>query len=261
MTRTIYVVFPTPIDGKPYYSFHSKHYAFLCNYDCLELGDIIVDPRYTSPMLVIKITDKTDRVQDGITLKDIYITKINGNIIYQPSGLSNGSIIETESNINKQETNNMEKRNIKVTLEQAIEWYNSGNETLRTLALTVYTEEELTFNIEYMQNKTPSCNYSLIIPVTESRKAFALADLAVIAKYFNKDWKKTPNNTGYFLGQSSQGFTYGATMIKGLESLRNIGIVEHNTVMYPGIVYFKEKEDLIKAVKILGDKAKDLFRY
>lgn len=26
-----------------------------------------------------------------------------------------------------------EKRNIKVTLEQAMEWYNSGNSTLRTL--------------------------------------------------------------------------------------------------------------------------------
>ena len=37
----------------------------------------------------------------------------------------------------------MEKRNIKVTLEQAIEWYNSGNRILRTLALSAYTEDEL----------------------------------------------------------------------------------------------------------------------
>lgn len=29
-----------------------------------------------------------------------------------------------------------DKRNIKVTLEQAIEWYNSGNSTLHTLALS-----------------------------------------------------------------------------------------------------------------------------
>lgn len=30
----------------------------------------------------------------------------------------------------------MEKRNIKVILEQAMEWYNSGNRILRTLALS-----------------------------------------------------------------------------------------------------------------------------
>ena len=99
-----------------------------------------------------------------------------------------------------------------------------------------------------------------LIPSVDDEKFTALADLAVIAKYFNGTWKKTPSNTGYFLGQSSQGFTHGATMVKGLESLRNIGIVEHNTVMYPGIVYFKEKVDLIKAVKIMGDKAKNLFK-
>nr|DAG93722.1 MAG TPA: hypothetical protein [Crassvirales sp.] len=39
-----------------------------------------------------------------------------------------------------------EKRNIKVTLEQAMEWYNSDNSTLRTLALSAYTEDELKLN-------------------------------------------------------------------------------------------------------------------
>lgn len=259
MTRTIYVVFPISENGKTYYSFHSKHYAFLCNYDCLELGDIIVDPRYSSPMLVIKITDKTDRVQDGITLKDIHITHINCNTIIQPSGLINGSIAGSDFDINKQRNNNMEKRNIKVTLEQAIEWYNSGNETLRTLALTVFTEEELTLNLNYIKKSVIHIECTIELPCS-SQKYKALADLEMIAAYFNKDWKKTPSNTGYFLGQSNLGFSNNprANVIKGLG---NIGIVEHNTVMYPGIVYFKEKEDLIKAVKIMGDKVKDLFRY
>ena len=99
------------------------------------------------------------------------------------------------------------------------------------------------------------------MPIGTSTKVKALADLTVIAKYFNGSWKKTPSNTGYFLGQSNLKFPNNsrADMIKGLESLRNIGIVENNTVMCPGIVYFKEKEDLIKAVEIMGDKIKDLF--
>lgn len=251
MTRTIYVVFPQDINGKSFYSYHAKKYMFLCNYDCVTVGDLITDPRYTSSMMVIQITDKSDRVQEGITLKDIYITHIDGTPISQPVGLSNGSIIK------KIEENNMEKRNIKVTLEQAIEWYNSGNETLRTLALTVFTEEELTLNRDYIFSKIKDLTATLI-PSVDHKKFLALADLAVIAKYFNGSWKKTSSNTGYFLGQSNLGFSNNPKAIT-INGLNHIGIVEHNTVMYPGIVYFKEKEDLIKAVKIMGDKIKDLF--
>ncbi len=342
MTRTIYVVFTDS------YLKSSKRYAFLCNYPQIELGDKIVDPRYSSAMIVVAITFNTNRIQNGLTLKDIYITMVNDKPISQPSGLVNGSIAGSDYDIDlinskarnylgendrihchtpeearkvvdiyytlgytwlnydKTETNyslykdesvysirgshyivvgnietakscdrniisakefidyytakDMEKRNIKVTLEQAIEWYNSGNETLRTLALTVFTEEELTLNMHYIYNKVIRESICINIPSMEASKNIALAELSLVAKYFNGSWKKTASNTGYFLGQSAQGFTYGATMVKGLESLRNIGIVEHNTVMYPGIVYFKEKEDLIKAVKILGDKAKNLFK-
>ena len=38
----------------------------------------------------------------------------------------------------------MEKRNITVTLEKAREWYNSGNATLKEIALQAFSEEELT---------------------------------------------------------------------------------------------------------------------
>lgn len=261
MTRTIYVVFPASVNGIWKYEQGTKQYAFLCNYDNVRKFDIIVDPRYTSPMIVVNITSCTDRVQNGLTLKDIYITMINDKLIYQPSGLVNRTIIGSDFDIDKQRNNNMEKRNIEVTLEQAIEWYNRSNETLRTLALTVFTEEELTLNMNYIRNNTSTDCACINVPIGTSTKVKALADLTVIANYFNGSWKKTPSNTGYFLGQSNLKFPNNsrADMIKGLESLRNIGIVENNTVMCPGIVYFKEKEDLIKAVKIMGDKIKDLF--
>lgn len=38
-----------------------------------------------------------------------------------------------------------------------------------------------------------------------------------------------------------------------------VGVYKHNTVQYAGIVYFKNLEDVIKAVKILGNKVKNLF--
>lgn len=334
MTRTIYVVFTDS------YLKSSKRYAFLCNYPQIELGDKIVDPRYTSAMIVVDITFNTDRIQNGLTLKDIYITMVNDKPISQPSGLVNGSIAGSDFDIDlinnkarkylgendrihcytpeearkvidiyytlgyqwysyprteinyltygnrtvysigdkkhimygpiegaKSRSENiipakefidyytvkdMEKRNIKVTLEQAIEWYNSGNETLRTLALTVFTEEELTLNMHYIYNKVIRESICINIPSMEASKNIALAELSLIAKYFNGDWKKTPNNTGYFLAQ------FNTDSLNDI--IKGVRIVAHNTVMYPGIVYFKEKEDLIKAVKILGDKAKNLFK-
>lgn len=39
----------------------------------------------------------------------------------------------------------METRNIKVTIEEAYKWFNSTDKTLKTLALSAYTEEELMF--------------------------------------------------------------------------------------------------------------------
>lgn len=38
----------------------------------------------------------------------------------------------------------METRNIKITLEKAIEWYNSDNNTLKDIALQAFSKEELT---------------------------------------------------------------------------------------------------------------------
>lgn len=40
----------------------------------------------------------------------------------------------------------MEERNITVTLDKAREWYNSGNESLKEIALQAFSENELKFN-------------------------------------------------------------------------------------------------------------------
>lgn len=230
-----------------------KRYKFLCNYDTVSLYDMVEDPRYTGKMMVVGFTCDTDRVQQGITLKDIYITKVNGQVINQPAGLVNG-VAGSDFDIDKQRTSNMEeRRNIKVTLEQAIEWYNSSNTTLRTLALSAYTEDELKFNFQYISNKVCNTCVCVTVPANDGEKHNTLADLAVIAKYFNGNWKKTTCNTGYFLGN------YNTNNGPVVDCCNGVGVYQHNTVQYAGVVYFKNQEDAIKAVKILGKRVKSLF--
>lgn len=109
MTRTIHVVFPKEIYGTSWeYIIRHKKYAFLCNYDSIKKKDIIVDPRYSSPMVVVDITSNTNRVQNGIILKDIYITMVNDEPIYQSFSLVNGVRIGSDFNIDRQRNNNME---------------------------------------------------------------------------------------------------------------------------------------------------------
>ena len=231
-----------------------KKYKFLCNYDTISLYDMVEDPRYTGKMMVVGVTYDTDRVQQGITLKDIYITRVNGQVINQPAGLVNGSLAGSDFDIDKQRTSNMEeKRNIKVTLEQAMEWYNNGNSTLRTLALSAYTEDELKFNLKYINSKVYNTCFCANVPANEAEKYNTLADLAIIAKFFNGSWKKTTNNTGYFLGNLNN----GCGPVVG--TCNGVGVYLHNTVQYAGVIYFKNQEDVIKAVKILGKRVKNLF--
>lgn len=204
--------------------------------------------------MVVEITCNTDRVQQGRIVKDIYITKVNGKVINQPAGLVNGSLAGSNFDFDKQKTNNMEeKRSIKVTFEEAVEWYNSGNSILHKLALSAYTEDELKLNLRYICGTVPSTCFYTSVPDNEAVKYNTLADLAIIAKFFNDSWKKTTNNIGYFIGCSSDGCGPIVATYNG------VGIYQHNTVKYAGVVYFKNQEDAIKAIKILGKRIKDLF--
>lgn len=251
--RTIIVIFTDrriSLDEKSSY----KRHKFLCNYDTVSLYDMVEDPRYNTNMMVVGFTCNTNRVQQGITLKDIYITKVNGQVINQPAGLVNGSLVGSDFDIDKQRTNNMEeKRNIKVTLKQAMEWYNSDNRILRTLALIAYTEDELKLNFKYINSKVCNTCFCANVPVDEAEKYNTLVDLAVIAKFFNGSWKKTTGNTGYFLSN------YNNAIGPAIDICNGVGIYQHNTVQYAGIVYFRNQEDAIKAAKILGDRVKNLF--
>lgn len=143
----------------------------------------------------------------------------------------------------------METRNISVTLEQAREWYNSGNDTLRTLALNAYTKEELDLNYNLIESQVDRqvCVCSCV-PRGEGRKFQVLAKLAIIAKYYNKDWKKTACNTGYFIGNYNNGNSPA------------IDIYTNSNAQYTGVIYFKNYKDAAKAIEILGDEVQELFK-
>lgn len=133
---------------------------------------------------------------------------------------------------------------LEVTLEQAREWYESGNEDLKKLALTAFSEEMLIPSfLEVLESEK----------WTVSEQFASLALLQLTANYLNKGWSKTEGNTGYFLGRGSSLSGKTETDIKG------VYVVMHQNVKYPGVVYFRTVADVQKAVKILGKKLLPLF--
>lgn len=115
MTRTISVIFDDDYRFEYCYKY-PKIYKFLCNYDVVMVGDKIKDPRYTSSMTIVEIFNSNKRVQEGIILKEIYITHINGVIAIQPSGLING--VKFKSNFDNDIIKSKKKKNIwKIRIE------------------------------------------------------------------------------------------------------------------------------------------------
>lgn len=238
MVRTIYVVFTNIRLSDPQVR-NMKQYKFLCPYDMVQVGDMIEDDRYSQRMYVVGCTQCANDVQDGIFLKTIEPSKINGIKVI------------CDWSINNKQIGNMEARNVSVTLEQAREWYNSGNSTLRTLALNAYTESEL-MGYDYIRQLVKREATSVIVPEGEVKKINVYSRLAIVAKYFNGSWNKTTRNTGYFLGN------YSTSCGPVVDTCNGVGVYQHNMVQYAGVIYFKNQEDAIKAVKILGESVKDL---
>lgn len=51
----------------------------------------------------------------------------------------------------------MEKRNITVTLNKAKEWYNSGNDSLKEVALQAFSRDELLYNYRNIKSLSDAC--------------------------------------------------------------------------------------------------------
>lgn len=89
----------------------------------------------------------------------------------------------------------METRNIKITLDKAKEWYNSGDTTLKELALQAFNRDELLFNFKNITSFKKACNalnlnydiMSIIVKdvATYSRVSSAMFKLNIIRKALN----------------------------------------------------------------------------
>ena len=87
------------------------------------------------------------------------------------------------------------EKNISVTLEKAREWYNSGNATLKDIALQAFDKDELTFNLKTITTFRKSCealrlNYGDMTCMarkiaTFSRASAAMFKLNIIRKALN----------------------------------------------------------------------------
>ena len=144
----------------------------------------------------------------------------------------------------------METRNIKITIEQAANWYSSSNDALKALALSAFSRDEIILYYVKTQSKT----VSLDLPKGQIDKFKTLALLSVLASYFNKI-TKIEKGTRYFLGKNDAINRSIATSL-----FDNIYIYKHINVKHAGIIYFNSEETIKKAVSIIGeDKIKRLF--
>lgn len=83
----------------------------------------------------------------------------------------------------------MEERNITVTLDKAREWYNSGNESLKEIALQAFPENELKFNFRSIKSLKDACKalnlkYSDVVFTASAVEKFSKASAALFKLSF-----------------------------------------------------------------------------
>lgn len=89
----------------------------------------------------------------------------------------------------------MKERNVTVTLNKAKEWFNSGNATLREIALQAFDKNELTYNFKNITTFKKACealglNYDDMFYITKniatiSKASAAMFKLNIIRKALN----------------------------------------------------------------------------
>lgn len=157
-------------------------------------------------------------------------------------------------------------RTIKISLEQAREWYNDTNPTLRKLALQAYSEKEINepqslkeisdslgikeLSLQMRLSCKDSQDTMNLIKEIDSDLTLHMR-LALIAKYFNGSLKPEIKGTKYFLAKSHQ---CAPLSYSKLDLGNGFYVGKHERVTYPGVVYFKDAESVKKAFKILKDK-------
>lgn len=244
--RLCTIVFPESSSSR------TKEYTFkIPKMSYVREGDILRNTNYQNdPMKVIRVFDYpvgAYNVYNGYLLKEL---------------LPEDTQIDRPSKINNNQTNNnMEKRNITVSLEEAKNWYNSENQTLRQLAIQAYTEAELSEPQNFKEvlkslgiqsiNINMKVNGKEVSSVEMKHELATHIKLMFIAKYFNGTWKPGMDKK-YFLAKVRSSYILPNSIQLG----NGYYIGTHEIVLYSGIVYFQKKEDARKAYEMLKDELK-----
>ena len=113
--------------------------------------------------------------------------------------------------INHLKINNMKERNVTVTLDKAKEWFNSGNATLKEIALQAFDKDELTYNFKNITTFKKACealglNYNAMFHITKSiatisKASAAMFKLNIIRKALNlgQDLYLTKDPKDYYI--------------------------------------------------------------
>lgn len=129
------------------------------------------------------------------------------------------------------------KRTLQIDLDKAREWYTSSNKALKELALQVFSEEELTFSYEKIIEEEPLTEVT--VPVIYQEKTKVLNKLAILARYFNTKHASVNRKKYFIIGQDG-----GTKCVTG----------SHESVTYPGIVYFNREVDIHEAIQELSEQ-------
>ncbi len=236
----------------------SKEYTFKIPITLnVKEGDILRNPNYqNAPMKVVRVFYYPVDIYKGFKLKELSLSDTQ---VEMPSTRFN----------NNQTNNNMEKRNIKVSLEEARNWYNGKDQTLRRLALQAYTEKKLnepqslkevlealgiqSLNLNMKlggKNASSTMKLSQEIGIEIGSKLTSNMKLMLIAKYFNGAWRPGMDKTKYFLARTHHSYD----LPNSIKLDNDYCIGTHERVMHPGIVYFQKQEDVRKAYEMLKDE-------
>lgn len=146
----------------------------------------------------------------------------------------------------------MIKRNVTITLEKAIEWYNSDDESLKDLALQAFTKEELIHNFRDITNFKKACdaldyNYDDIVSKVNSIAELSRASAAM----FKLDIVRKALNAGYDMhirrnvdGQKYSHYPFFALVIKGSTCYRGAKEIDK----YKKLVNLQVKELSMKSL-------------
>lgn len=200
---------------------NTKHHAFNLVQRIgnypLKVGDIITLPGYITPAEIVQIAPG----------EFYYVDTRDMHLYYENACESKDRIAirSTEYSLTK----SIPVEECPITLQEAKKLYEQGEE-FRDIALRFYSQKQLT---------------AISSPLTpwQKRNREVMEKLQGIANYYNNGWKREQGSNGYFCNYNSE---YNKWEVRC-----------HCKVTYPGIIYFKTKEDAWNALRSLTCSERD----